>query len=490
MMRFVFFLVVPSLLVACSKDTPAPVAPAGKATDGDCAFCDLFDAFNAQEEEEEDTQDDQTPDESDPSTDSVPDDAQDDQTPDESDSSTDSVADDALSSPPPTWVFAGDVPDAEQTALREEMEAVRSWFADQYGVEATGFTVLVGADYETLAEVSRDVVDLSSVFVPAGHSGPDALLPDPFITTANDGRSVMVLIYGRNPFERLRDAIAHEYFHVLQNQLASKYHTSEVGPYWLVEGLAQYAEYVYSQSRSRPTAFDGVFSDLSEAINLHRIMTPGELESLADEQRFRDGYNLHPIYTYAMAFAASTFLVEQAEEDSYVRYWQLLDDRPTWQQAFEEAFSRDIEEFYEAFEKWLPSQLSSEAVLSVWLHWPGKEALSEYALGPLAWNTNVEPDLITHPSGIMSWGGIINSAHAITVDIGATWTGYLSLWWQSDECTQHLLGWYKDGELTDQRAEATLVEFTGASSSLEWTLPARPDRLPRRSKKTLGHCTS
>ena len=31
MMRFLFFLVVPFLLIACSKDKPAPVAPAGKA---------------------------------------------------------------------------------------------------------------------------------------------------------------------------------------------------------------------------------------------------------------------------------------------------------------------------------------------------------------------------------------------------------------------------------------------------------------------------
>lgn len=54
-MRFIFFLVISSLLVACSKDTPAPVAPAGKATD-DCAFCDLFGAFNAQEEDGQDEQ--------------------------------------------------------------------------------------------------------------------------------------------------------------------------------------------------------------------------------------------------------------------------------------------------------------------------------------------------------------------------------------------------------------------------------------------------
>ena len=241
------------------------------------------------------------------------DDAQGDHTPDASDISTDSIQDDALSSPPPTWVFAGDVPDADRIALREEMEAVRSWFADQYGVEATGFTVLVGADHEALAPVSRDVVgvDLSSVFVPPGHGGPNSLLPAPFVTTTNDGSSLMVFVYGRNPFDSLKDAIAHEYFHVLQNQLAPRYQTSEVKPYWLVEGLAQYADYAYSQSRlGRRPFFDrySPYKDLGDAINLKGIMTPGELERLAALATFRDGCSLHPIYVYAMAFRWVIFL--------------------------------------------------------------------------------------------------------------------------------------------------------------------------------------
>ena len=402
----------------------------------------------------------------------------------------------ALSSAPPTWVFAGDVPDAHRTALREEMEYVRTWFADQYGVKATGFTVLVGTDYEALAPVARDVVglDLSNVFVPPGHGGPASLLPSPFVTTANDGRSVMVLVYGRNPFDSLKDAIAHEYFHVLQHQLAPGYQTSEVKPYWLVEGLAQYADYVYSQSRLGRRPFLDRYSpyrDLADAINLNGVMTPGTLEWLADFGNFRNGCDIHPIYVYAMAFAGADLLVGQAEEDSYAQYWQLLHDRPTWQQAFEEAFGLGIEDFYAAFEEWLPSRLPSYVQLSVWLRWPGKEALSREVLGPLAWSTTVAPDIVTRPSfGNMSWGGIsTDGAHTITSNAGAPWTGYLSLWWQSDACTEHLLGWYKDGELTDQRTDATLVEFPGRSSSLEWTLPARPDMLPRLSEETLLHCT-
>ena len=46
---------IPTILIACSSDRPRPVAPAGKATDYDCALCDLFGAFNDQQEEEAET---------------------------------------------------------------------------------------------------------------------------------------------------------------------------------------------------------------------------------------------------------------------------------------------------------------------------------------------------------------------------------------------------------------------------------------------------
>ena len=75
---------------------------------------------------------------------------------------------------------------------------------------------------------------------------------------------------------------------------------------------------------------------------------------------------MHPIYTYAMAFAASLLLVELSEkEDSYVKYWQLLRDRSTWQQAFHEAFGMGIEEFYRAFEDWLPPRLGRSAAATL-----------------------------------------------------------------------------------------------------------------------------
>ena len=283
-------------------------------------------------------------------------------------------------SPSPTWIFQGDISEEDQTMLRDEMEAVRTWFSDQHGVEAMGFTVLVGATAEALAPDFRHVTghDLSEFHVPAGLSGPFSQRPDPFVATADDGSPVLILIYGSNSFDRLKDSIAHEYFHVLQDELlAPRYQTSDVEPYWLVEGTAQYADHAYSQSRPGRRPFlgdrDTPYEDLASAISLEGIITPRDLENIATESAFRNG-SVHPIYAYSLAFAGADLLVEIAGEDSVVEFWKLLQHRPTWQQAFGEAFGMGIEEFYDLFEGWLPDQLPSYVQLSVWVHWPGKEA--------------------------------------------------------------------------------------------------------------------
>ena len=398
------------------------------------------------------------------------------------------------------WVFAGDVPEAHQTALREEMAAVRTWFAERYGVEATGFTVLVGADSEALTQVYKEIV------------GPRPLPYSPLgisVETAENGSAVILVdfsggvsFYGEEALSIVRNSIIHEYFHVLQGQLASGFRQVSAsklafnlgqGPFWLVEGLAQYADYLYTQSRpGRPSFLDHntPYERMADAIG-QGALTFGDLVNLEDQGNLQGGL-AHPLFTYPMAFLASTLLVDQADEGgSIVNYWQLLHDRPTWQQAFVEAFGIGIEDFYETFEEWLPSQLPLRAYLSVWLRWPGRDTQASDTLNPLLWKTTVVPEFTTDsPSGIASSGGTsADGANIISYPSETTIRAYLSLRWESDSCTENILGWYKDGELTDQKGEATVVEFPDISSSLEWELPAQPDNLPRLSQQTRPNCT-
>ncbi len=406
--------------------------------------------------------------------------------------------------PPPNWIFAGDIPQEDQTVLREEMEYCRSYFSTESGIEATGFTVLVGADYEALSPVYRDVVgtDLSN------HYHPQAKYAYAWVTSSATGSAVMTLMYGtlagNEVVSKLKHHIAHEYFHVLQGQLASgntQLHNGEIawwhtnapfrGPNWLVEGLASYADYVYTPSRPRSERrpFMGnvgrysPYEDL-EFSRLSGSLKIGDLEKISDYRTFRCTFS--NLYSYALSFAASTFLVEQSGEDSYVNYWKLLQDRPTWQQAFEESFGIGVNDFYKAFDEWLPSQLPSRVRLSIQMLWPGIESPGT------TWRflyLNIENWGIwenTRPSPLFTGNtGKSRLPFYLTFQYpaGAIGTGYLSLWWSDDQCTAYLLGWYKDGALTDQREEATLVEFTGISSSIAWTLPGHPDTLPRLEER-------
>ena len=412
---------------------------------------------------------------------------------------TEEISPDVITLPPPTWIFAGDVPAAHQTTLREEMEYVRGYFVDRYGVEATGFTVLVGADYEALSPVYRDILNsnLSNYYQPQGK------YQKAWVTSSPAGSAVITLVFGTlqsNPVIELKKPIPHEYFHVLQGQLASGFaqlHNGEIawysdrsvrGPYWLVEGAASYAGYEYVL-RTESTHYSnryGYLRDLTWFLKMGRT-SQGDLATMADYRAFNCTFSGN--YSYPLGQAATAFLVEQSVKDSYVNYWKLLGERSTWQQAFEEAFGIGVDDFYEDFDEWLPSQLLPLVQLKLQMRWPDMENQSQvwrFLYPYIDWDT--------WPSGTrtVSTGstGLTGLPLYLTVtyDEGSVGKGYLSLWWSDDQCTQHLLGWYKDGELTDRREDASAVEFTGRSSTIEWTIPGHPDTLPRleEGKRTPG----
>ncbi len=406
--------------------------------------------------------------------------------------------DDALSSPPPTWVFSGDVPEAHKAELREEMEYVRTWFADQYGFEATGFTVLVSANYEALSPTYPGVVGAAL----SNHYHPQAKFPYAWVTRSATGGAVMALMYGTlsdEPLSTLKHHIAHEYFHVLQGQLASGFaqlpdgeiawhsDASSRGPNWLVEGLASYADYAYTPSRAGRRPFLGdryyPYNDL-QWFYLNESVTIGDLAELGSYLDFKCTFSDN--YSYPLSFAASVFLLEQAQADSYVNYWTLLGERSTWEQAFEEAFGVRVSDFYAAFDEWLPSQLPPLAQLKLQMRWPDMESLPQtwrfLYLNIENWGTWES----RKPSNLSTgWTGLrgLPLQMTATYDEGAVGSGYLSLWWSDDQCTAYLLGWYRDGELTSRREDATAVEFTGRSATIDWNIPGHPDTLPRLQER-------
>ena len=413
-----------------------------------------------------------------------------------------------LTSPPPTWIFTEDVPEEHRTILHEEMEFVRAYFSDRYGVEATGFTVLVGTS-PALIPVYGDITNRRSDLF---YATERSKVRSAWATRSPAGGAVVTLVYGTvndvNLIE-LMHAIVHEYFHVLQGQLATgfaqlengetAYHTdlSARGPKWLIEGLAEYAEYVYSLSSIRGKPY--LYTPYTEGRNtpykdLARYLARQELDSLdslgltaiedyRDNQCYTD-----PERVYTFGFVASVFLVERAEEDSYIRYWRLLGERPTWQQAFEEAFGIDIDDFHKAFDVWIVSQLPPPQIeLKIQLRWPEFEPLDRTQGGLHIDFTVLDPNV-----EFASRGTIAEETDYVSVVYteGIVWTAYLALWYRhyDDACTDHLLGWYKDGELTNSREDATPFTFTGTPGTTVWYLPGQPDTLPSLEEQTRYDC--
>ena len=409
----------------------------------------------------------------------------------------------------------GNIPVEHQTILREEMEAVRAYFSNRFGIEATGFTVLVAADHEEFHNVYQDVVgqDISSGFEFYSPKGVQAL---GWVMKSPSGGAVITLHYmvpTAENFDFLRHYIAHEYFHVLQGQLATGFarlqngeiawhnEWSSIAPKWLVEGSAEYADHAYTLTRTGRRSFEDRTSSYKD---IEFFQNEGHSIRLTD-------YGVVDLSTlgcipyldyllYPLGFLAFSQLAERAGEDAYVNYWKIAGERPTWEQAFEEAFGIPLNDFYGAFDEWLPQQLPSRVRLSLQMVWPDTGNRKGHIAIEIEgrngrpwgdWEAPFAPFLAIGTSGsIVLPDDMGNPYVRVTYTEDAVGTGYISLWWRDDDdrCTSHLLGWFKDGELTNRRENATPVEFTGAADSIDWDLPGHPAKLPRLESRTHQFC--
>ena len=394
------------------------------------------------------------------------------------------------SSAPPTWVFAGDIPDEHKAALREEMERTRGFFADRHGVEATGFTVLVAPDFGVMEAPYRNITgrDLNET---RARLRPGA---SAWVDSSRRGGAVVVLAYSIWSPDRVPvRPIAHEYFHVLQGQSASGFaplpngemdfeYPNARSPNWLVEGTAVYADRVYAPTSPviRPLLIDE--SVPQKCLVAARVLEPESLSDLVAVLRRVEGYrDFHDADCgYPLGHLAATFLVEEVSEHerAYVDYWRFLHDRP-WEDAFEDAFGLSVEEFYAGFGEWVDTKVTrtpSRVRLKVQLRWRGP-AIGDQ--GRMVFHMAASGTGNTSTVTRQETGTFYFVYSRINLDTGVTGvTGVLSLWWTKDRCTEHLLGYYKDGGLTTKLTEATAINLTDASEDLEWVLPAHPGALP------------
>ena len=226
------------------------------------------------------------------------------------------------------FVFQGKVTPAHESELREEMERVVAFFAERYRIEPPPFSVRV-APQTSATSASRDEILLGRGSV--------------------DDRSSSFWL-------------AHEYFHVLQFDLARQHPSGDGAPTWMTEGSAQYATSLYHRERRGETGDRARVTWWRESLRVD-----GPLQFLEDSQLF---YTVGSA-AYDLGALATDWLVRRAAAlsgnvpfaplepggldarlgyDAHVEYYRLLRSSVSWQAAFKEAFAISVNDFYPAFE--------------------------------------------------------------------------------------------------------------------------------------------
>ncbi len=185
-----------------------------------------------------------------------------------------------------TFLFADGISSSARSEIRREMANIVMAFAGRFGAQASAFTVSVG------------------------DSDPGRARPGFMAVRAS-----------------LWDA-PHEYFHVIQYQLAND---RPWGPHWLVEGSATYAE----------EAYDG-------DLDFRRAIAPAGASYVASIRETESANQVR--LNYHLGFLAVDWIVGQAGERSLLQYYRLLPSHDGWEEAFAAAFGLTIDEFYERFE--------------------------------------------------------------------------------------------------------------------------------------------
>ena len=190
---------------------------------------------------------------------------------------------------PPRIEFLLEFPEERQNEVRAYVDDLVEFFHGRLGVRASGVTIRYG--------------DGSTTVCGQYHS-----------------RTHTISIRDDECFIEL----AHEYVHAIQGELAEN---SALVPQWLVEGSAEYWDYVYRDA-----------SGSQDYIRELRLLVRS-VERLAF-------IPAHP--TYDVAHLAVHSLVKTVGEDAVLSYFRILPEAsfPGWQDAFRRAFGFDHSQFY------------------------------------------------------------------------------------------------------------------------------------------------
>ena len=168
-----------------------------------------------------------------------------------------------------------------------------------------------------------------------------------FLCAAGDGWNIAIAPAGAGLRNHRIKKILHEYVHVLQFDLAGPQpsccpsdEVPTIGPVWLVEGTAEYLTRVFFG--------DNGIIDFDAVIQSQRNGSRS-VSALRNIETY-NGLSLEPL-GQALGEVAVDVLVALNGFPALVNFWRGIGTGATWQEAFESAFGRAIDELYVEFEE-------------------------------------------------------------------------------------------------------------------------------------------
>ncbi len=159
-----------------------------------------------------------------------------------------------------------------------------------------------------------------------------------------------------NPGNDGSGLLAHEYFHMVQSQMANLesqrmirdgYQDSDhLFPAWLIEGSANFVGFSVSALALGGTYWEGrkvmlTYAPQGDAINSH---------SLQDYEIRNGPGNNSPTYPYIAGQVATEYLVASVGFEKTLNIWLSFRETKDFKKSFEKAIGISIEEFYKRFE--------------------------------------------------------------------------------------------------------------------------------------------
>lgn len=239
-----------------------------------------------------------------------------------------------------TYVFGDEAPAGQREQLRELVERARTLVDPALGASAEQFTVFAFADRDRLVDAY-----LERHALPPGDRAAVRARWDNGHTAEASYRAIFLDLsqfrLSRAPYDTWvwLQIVVHEYVHVVQNDLVGApglIREPDIdaapfgGPRWLVEGSAVYV--------TRSLAGGGVIVAGNAPVPLRAMETWYGMAAAGPDRG------------YGLSLAAVALLADGTGPPSLAEFWRAIGSGMTWQQAFERAFGRSIDEFYGEFE--------------------------------------------------------------------------------------------------------------------------------------------